>query len=110
MQIEVNDVQRKLPRNALAAYRQALDQKVNPTIGSAQIILLLQAQAEIRTIEDQLESEEAMEGVSTSQFWKIIELMKAEPDSHATKQFIDKLAAILKGNDESIHSDSDSHQ
>ena len=71
MQIEVDDVQRKLLRNALAAYRQALDQKVNPTIGSAQIILLQQAQAELRTIEDQLESE---------------------------------------ANDESVHSDSDSHQ
>jgi hypothetical protein len=71
MQIEVDDVQRKLLRNALAAYRQALDQKVNPTIGSAQIILMQQAQAELRTIEDQLESE---------------------------------------AQDESVHSDSDSHQ
>ena len=63
MQIEVNDVQRKLLRNALAAYRQALDHKVNPTSGSAQIILLQQAPAELRPLDDQLDSEAHDESV-----------------------------------------------
>jgi hypothetical protein len=63
MQIEVNDIQRTLLKNALSDYRNRLERGVRLNIGSEGIVSLLKAQAELRTIEDQLESEAKDESV-----------------------------------------------